>query len=338
MPPSEWTPFLRALTLLKRLQQSPATAKMLMEFVESSIPGAYPAEPSARQAAFKHDREHLRSRLEVSFQYDPHTQHYSLTDPGPFGTLALGDESLRGLGVLTRDFGNGLGEKVFIRALLDDLLRRLSPETRRLLERHPESMVMGLRQFVDKGSVHPRVWDFVQKAVDARRKLSFNHLSPRYLDGQPSYFEVAPVQLNYQDGHWYLRGWVLERQQLRPHLGNSDYLKFRLTYIQDDDALQLWPTVFPAVYRTPPKFNVHYMLMPEIGRGEISHHFAEMQITRLPDGRAEVHGSCEDVWEAGRLLLGYGEGCIVLGGPELLQELRQRVQGMARNYGFTEDS
>jgi predicted DNA-binding transcriptional regulator YafY len=76
--------------------------------------------------------------------------------------------------------------------------------------------------------------------------------------------------------------------------------------------------------------------MPEIGRGEISHHFAETHITRLPDGQAEVHGVSEDVWEAARLLLGYGEGCIVLGGEELLKEMRRRVEGMARNYGFFE--
>ncbi|MEI7849523.1 MAG: WYL domain-containing protein [Chloroflexota bacterium] len=334
MPPSEWTPFLRALSLLKRLQQSPAPAGTLMDYVESSIPGAYPPEPRARLAAFKHDREHLRNRLDVCFQYDARTQLYSLTNPGPFGMLELDEESLRGLGVLGRDFGNGLGERVYIRALLNNLKRRLTPETQRLLDRHPESLVMGLRQFVDKGHVASRVWETVQKAVDARRKLSFNHLSPRYMDGLPTYFEIAPVQMIYQDGLWYLRGWVLERQQLRPNLGSSDYLKFRLTYIQDDEELKLWPTVYPARYRTPPRFNIHYLLMPEIGRGEISHHFAETHITRLPDGQAEVHGVSEDVWEAARLLLGYGEGCIVLGGEELLKEMRRRVEGMARNYGF----
>jgi hypothetical protein len=81
---------------------------------------------------------------------------------------------------------------------------------------------------------------------------------------------------------------------------------------------------------------VHYLLKPEIGRGEISHHFIDTQIIHHDDGSAEVCGFTEDVWEAGRLLLSYGEGCVVLGGEDVLREVRRRVQGMAKNYGYGE--
>lgn len=331
---SDWTTFLRALALLKRLMQAPASREELLEYVETTLPGAYPPGDSAREAAFKHDREHLRDRLRVDFHFDPQDRLYLLDDPGPLGALDLGENSLRGLGVLARDFGNGLGERVYIRALLDELLGRLPAETRRLLENQPESLVMGVRQFVDKGSILPRVWETARKSVETRRKLSFRYLSPRYQDNQPVYFEVSPLHLKYQEGHWYLRAWMLKREPQEFPGGEPEYIRFRVTYIQEDDALKLWPTVCPERFRTPPRFLVHYELAPEIGRGEISHHFTDMEITRRVDGSAEVRGFTDDIWEAARLLLAYGEGCLALGGPELRREMERRVEGMARNYGF----
>ncbi|GAB4494523.1 MAG: hypothetical protein OHK0010_29380 [Anaerolineales bacterium] len=329
---SDWTTFLRALALLKRLMQGPANRAELLEYVEATLPGAYPQSESAREAAFKHDREHVRHRLQAEFRFQDGI--YTLTNPGPFGTLALSENSLRGLGVLARDFGNGLGERVYIRALLDELLPQLPAETRRLLENQPEALQMGVRQFVDKGNIPPRVWETLQKAAETRRKLSFHYLSPRYKNQQPVYFEVSPLRLKYQEGHWYLRAWMLKREPQEFPGGEPEYIRFRVTYILEDDALKLWPTVFPERFRTPPRYLVHYELAPEIGRGEISHHFAETQITRRADGSAEVRGFTDDIWEAGRLLLAYGEGCLVLGGQELRRELERRVEGMAKNYGF----
>jgi predicted DNA-binding transcriptional regulator YafY len=332
---SDWITFLRALALLKRLMRGPASREALLEYVEATLPGAYPHDDSARAAAFKHDREHLRHRLQAEFTFQ--NGLYYLTDPGPFGALDLSSDSLRGLGVLARDFGNGLGERIYIRALLDELLARLPAETRRLLETQPESLVLGVRQFVDKGSLSPRVWGTVCKAVETRRKLSFHYLSPRYQDNQPVYFEVSPLHLKYQEGHWYLRAWMLKREPQEFPGREPEYIRFRVTYIQDDEALKLWPTVFAERFRTPPRYLVHYELAPEIGRGEISYHFIDMEVTRRADGSAEVRGFTDDIWEAGRLLLAYGEGCLVLGGQELRREMERRVAGMARKYGFYAD-
>ncbi len=332
---SDWGAFLRTLLLLKHLQQAPATALELIEAVQKTLgKDCYPADPGARRDAFKHDRERLRDRFLADFHFDPKNHLYILDDPGPFGALTLGEDSLRGLALLARDFGNGLGERVYLRDLLNELIGRLSSENRRLLESQPESPVIGMRQFVDKGNISTRVWETVQKATEKRRKLSFRYLSPRYKDNLPVYFEVSPIHLKYQDGHWYLRAWMLKREPQEFPGGEPEYIRFRLTYIQEDEALKLWPTVFPERFRTPPRYLVEYELTPEIGRGEISHHFAETQITRQADGRACVRGFTDDIWEAGRLLLAYGEGCIVWGGQELRREMERRVEGMARNYGF----
>lgn len=56
-----------------------------------------------------------------------------------------------------------------------------------------------------------------------------------------------------------------------------------------------------------------------------------MHITPLEDGSVEVRGVTDDLFEAERILLGYGQYCVVLGGPELKQRITTAVQGMMRN-------
>jgi hypothetical protein len=336
---SDWDSYLRTLALLHRLLQGPATERELIAFARQTVhDDIYPQSESAQRAAFKHDRAHLKNRLKVQFSFDRVTKKFSILDPGPFGTLSLGLDSLRGLSLLARDFGNGLGERAYIRALMDEIIHRLDPAARRLLEHQPETLSLEIKQFVDKGEIRPKVWEIVQRSIEKRRKLAFRHLSPRSEDQQPIYFEVAPVRLRYQEGHWYLWAWSLLRrtssgEELR---GEPASLRFRLNYILDDEHLRLSPTVIPTPFRTPPHILVHYLLKPEIGRGEISHHFTDTQIIHHDDGSAEVRGFTEDVWEAVRLLLSYGEGCVVLGGEDIVREVRRRVQGMAKNYGYVE--
>lgn len=333
---SEWTSLLRVLVLLQQLSRGPATAQELIEAVLNTVgTDAYPESKRARDSAFKHDRENLRNRLGADFGYDQRTQTYNLNDPGPFGQIHLSEDGLRGLALLSQDFGNGVGQWASIRALLNEIIPRLSPEAKRRLESQPEGVSLDLRQDVDKGIIPPHVWKTVQRATEKHRKLSFHYISPRYEDRQPVSYEVAPQKLLYQEGHWYLRAWSLSRRNAQgEEIREPAYLRFRLNYILDDEALYILPTVLPAPYRRPPRFQVRYLLKPEIGRGEVSHHFDETQITPHPDGSAEVHGSTDDVWEAARILLGYGEGCLVLGGEELIKEMLRRVRGMASNYGL----
>jgi hypothetical protein len=321
---------------LQQLSRGPATAKELIVAVLETVGSdAYPDSDTARESAFKHDRENLRNRLGADFIYDQRTRQYSLNDPGPFGQIHLSEDGLRGLALLSRDFGNGVGLQASIRALLNEIMPRLSPEARRRLESQPEGISLDLRQDVDQGVIPLRVWESVQRATEKHRKLSFHYVSPRYENGQPVFYEVAPQKLLYQEGHWYLRAWSLSRREAQgDERREPAYLRFRLNYILDDEGLHILPTVLPAPFRRPPRIPVHYLLKPEIGRGEISHHFDEIQITRHPDGSAEVRGSTDDVWEAARILLGYGEGCIVLGGEELVKEMLCRVRGMASNYGL----
>lgn len=328
---SEWTSFLRALAVLKRLMEGPATSEQLFQFVLETVgTDAYPSAPSARRHAFKHDRDNLRKRLGVDYVFDSKTQHYVLNDAGPFGRVSLSPPMLRALSILSRQYENAVGDLAGVRDLVEQIIGWLPLETRLKLEAASDDISLDFEQDVDHSVISSRVWEMVHRALSQHRKLAFNYLSPRREDRMPVYHELAPHQIRFQDGHWYLRGYSLNTGWL----GETPFLRFRMSYILDDERLYVSPSKVEMRHRQPPRFLVHYWLAPEIGRGEISHRFAEMQITRNDDGSAEVRAVTDDVWDAARTLLAYGEACIVLGGSELLREMHRRVEGMAKNYGY----
>lgn len=331
---SEWVSFLRALAILKRLMDGPATNGQLIQSVLETVGAeAYPSASSARQAAFKHDRTNLRNRLGVDHIWDPRTQHYVLNDAGPYGRVRLSPPMLRALSILSRQYENAVGELAGVRDLVQQIIGWLPPDMRLQIESAGEELTLDFEQDVDRSVISPRVGKTIQRALRQHCKLTFNYLSPRHADRKPVFHELAPYQLRFQDGHWYLRGYSLNPGAQ----GEASYLRFRLSYILDDERLGVSPTKVETRHRQPPRFPVHYWLAPEIGRGEISHRFAEMQITRKEDGSAEVRAVTDDVWDAARTLLAYGDKCVVLGGVDLLQEMRKIVAGMAKNYNFYTD-
>ena len=108
-------------------------------------------------------------------------------------------------------------------------------------------------------------------------------------------------------------------------------MRFRLSYIQDDEKLEVLPSLVGEPPK-PPRYFVHYHILPPLSRGIISRHFADMTVNSLPDGSLEVKGYSEDEWEAGRILLSYGEYCVVLGGDEVKAWMDKTIRGIKRNY------
>jgi predicted DNA-binding transcriptional regulator YafY len=327
---SEWNSFLRVLAMLRRLMEGPATNEQLIQAVLQSVgTSAYPASPTARQAALKHDRTHLKKRLKVNYIYLPESQQYILNDAGPYGRVSISPEMLHALMLLSRQYDNAVGEQAGVRDLVQQIIGWLSPELRMKLEDSNEAVTLDFEQDVDRSVISPRVQERIERALHQHRKLMFNYLSPRRPDRKAVFHEIAPYQLRFQDGHWYLRGYSLNNA-----VENASFLRFRVSYILDDEHLAVSPSKVETRHLMPPRFSVQYLLLPEVGRGEISHRFPETKITRHDDGSAEVHAVTDDIWDAARTLLAYGEACIVLGGIELRREMERRVKGMARNYEF----
>lgn len=336
---SEWVTLRRALAILQRLSAGPADGNELIAAVLATVgPEAYPDELSARRSAFKRDRDNLRKHLEVEFGYDPRSGQYTLQDPGSFGALALPLAGLRALQFLSQAFDSELGERAEVQDLIDHLVSRLSAADRLRLERGTPSLEIDIFQSLDEQPVDEHVWAVVRRAKAERRKLAFNYLSPRHADRLPRYHEVAPYWIGFRRGHWYLYAYDLLRREPSGLVElDSGHKNFRLTNIQPDERLAVLPSMLPPARRRPPRFRVHYRLLPPLGRGSISRHFDEMQVQRLPDGSAEVQGYTENDWEAARILLAYGENCLVLGGDEVLKRVQRAARGMARHYGYLDD-
>ena len=332
----EWLAMKRCLVLLKRLFAGPADGDELIEAVYRELgEGAYSPEAGARERALKRDREHLRRKLGVKIRYDPRARKYVLEEAGLFAMLRLSPPSLAALSALILALEGGTGATADFRRLIDELLAHLPPEDRLKLEQEQPAIELDWMQSIDPARAPARVWRAAERAIHERRKLAFNYLSPQQTDRQPRYHEIAPYSLRFVRGHWYLRGCDLRwRNAQRQEWFGLVYRNFRLVYILDDERLQVLPDKLPPMLKKPPVYPVHYRLAPEVARGSISRYFDEMHITPLPDGSAEITAQTDDEWEAVRILLGYGENCVVLGGDEVLRLMQKRVAQMARNYGL----
>jgi hypothetical protein len=225
-----------------------------------------------------------------------------------------------------------VGEHSEIQDFLDELITVLPLETRRSLENPVIPIDLDLLQSIDPNGIPRQVWVTAWRAVKTRRRLSFNYLSPAYTDRKTRFHEVMPYRIQYQWGHWYLRAYRVLRRDVD---GQEDrqgvHLRYRLSYVQNDDHLSVSPSVMSEPPR-PPRYLVHYRLLPPLSRGVVSRHFDEMQVKSLEDGSVEVIGYCDDDWQAGRTLLSYGQYCVVLGGTEVLAWMENTMRGMRANY------
>jgi len=224
---SDWVSFLRVLAILRRLMEGPASSEQLIQSVLQTVGAdAYSSASSARKSAFKHDRTHLKNRLGVDFLYLNESNTYILNDAGPYGRVSLSPEMLRALTLLSRQYDNAVGEQAGVRDLVQQIIGWLPPEARTRIEDASEQVSLDFEQDVDRSVIPPRVRETVERALNQHRKLAFNYLSPRREDRQPVYHELAPYQLRFQDGHWYLRGYDLNNALG----GEASFLRFRLSY------------------------------------------------------------------------------------------------------------
>lgn len=328
---SEWTALKRCLAIVQRLQSGPARADDLLSYVTQKVGRtAYPSSTFAREKAFKRDRENLKIRLGVKIKYSPSSRLYTLYENGELLRLKLSSEGIQAISFLSKSFDGPAGTYSDVNKLLDELVAQLPDEEQRALEMVRAPIFLDLDGGVDPNHLSKKVWTTIWKATKSKRKLSFNYRSPRYKDQKERYQEVLPYGIQYQSGHWYLRAYrVLSKNGSQVDYSAS-HVKYRLSYILEDNELTVLPQKI-AGFPAPPRFFVQYRLLPPLSNGIISQRFEDMQVEKL-ENSVMVSGYCEDVFEAGRILLTYGEYCIVYGGEELSKWMRKTVQGMNNNY------
>jgi predicted DNA-binding transcriptional regulator YafY len=244
---------------------------------------------------------------------------YRLTRIEPRLPLPLTREHVETLAAVRRAFS-----KTLYGDTLEDLIVRLrpfiDPNLRPLLDREP--LLKLNTPLIDDLAPHQLTLNKLRRAQEQRLRFSFRYRSPLQPDARPVRHIIEPETLEERDGHVYFEGYSLDTEQV---------LQFRLDRAEPGSA-EVLPAKFPG-RRTRRPIKIRYRLSPAIARYGASRRFDKHEELVLADDWVEVTAETKDLFWASKILLKYGENCVVVEPPELVAEMKRVVGEMARNYG-----
>ena len=322
---STWLKVQRCLVILRRLQQGPASRDELIRSVAAVVGES--AYGSAPEKALGRDIQQLRETFDLAIQ--PRKGRYHLVEVGALSLLSLSDEMLRAVAFLYGTFQPGAPGADDVRDLLDMLVSYL-PEERRVVLRRMRAVPQLDLQPVDEGRIDEGTWQAVERAVVKGRQLAFDYRSPRRQ--APTHHVVAPYELDFEDGHFYLEADCLRWEGPDGETRQGARISYRVDRIVPGSA-HLLPDKLPPGRPRPRTYTLRYELSPAIARGGVSRRFPETEVTMRDDGWAEVTAQITSPFMAAKTLLRYGENCRVLGPPEVVRLVEEAVRGMAEMYG-----
>lgn len=327
---ASWLVLQRGLAIVRRLLRGPATKSELLDAVRLAVgPDAYSEIAEAAAHALKNDRAALATHLGIRVTFDRPLGCYRLESLGDTPWLDLDDDALAAIATIYTTFASGGPESERVRAFLDQIAALLPPERLARIRRPAVSIVL---RDLDERPAAPRVFETVQRAVAQQRRLGFRYSAAAQEDHMARYHEVEPHEIVFRDGHYYLECFDLHSRGEQGQVMHNQYRRLRLQGIVDDDMLRVLPERLPPGRRPQRRYPVRYRLAAPAVHHGVSRHFADMQVAKQPDGTAIVEGMTADPWDAARTLLHYGDSCTVLGGDEVLREMRKIVAAMAKNY------
>ena len=334
---SQWLVIRRCLAIICRLQRGPASKEELLQAVLAQEgPSAYgDAQGRALQRRLENDLARIKYNLGIEIRYSRKDNCYFIRD-SDLPLLDLPDDSLRTLAFLEQTFGPGAPMHQEVQALLNTLRSYLAPERRELLERQYVALALELGQR-DEDEIDPDVWDKLTYALARHLRVEFDYSSPSQKDGVPRRHVVDPYKCYFdaERGHYYLRGWCHYTVGPPGRFEQHRYFRYRLGRMAN---LKVLPDKLPPSPPPAPRYQVVYELKPQVARFGITRH-PVIEITKVEkrdDGSALVYGETEDVFWAVRSLLHYGPLCRILGGPEMLREVKAIVKAMAELYQKSE--
>lgn len=327
-----WLVLQRGLAIVRRLLRGPATKTELLAAVRLAAGAeAYSAGGEAAEHALKNDRAALATHLGIQVTFDRSLRCYRLASLGETPWLDLDDDALTAMAVIYTAFTSGGPEAERVRSFLDQIAGLLPAER---LDRIRQPALAILLRDLDERPVPPRVLATVQRAVAERRRLGFHYSAAAPTEREPRYHEVEPHRIVFRDGHCYLECFDLYSRTEEGRITHNAYRRLRLQGILDDDLLMVLPERLAPGRPRRRSYPVRYKLAAPAVHHGVSPHFADMQVEKLADGAALVAGTTYDPWDAAHTLLHYGENCTVLGGAEVLREMRKIVVAMAKNYAL----
>jgi len=325
----------RSLVLLRQLQHAPATKAALMEYVLIEVGSeAYTDEPKAAAKQFERDIERLRTwgvEVEVGRGHE-----YYLKSYGKFSPVSLTDEELGTVAFLLETFAPGAPKAETVQRLLQRVLDWIPLGQRAAIGLNRQRLRVDLRRR-DEDYIPPAVQTAVDTAYNERRRLRFWYLSPSQADGAPRRHTVEPWFLHFDTmrRHLYLDAYRLHVSGPQGEWPQPRWQKYRLGRIQPDE-IEVLPDKLPPTPPKRPRYELEYLLAPEIARrGEVSRHFDDMTV-HPPDenGWVRVTAKTDELFTAVQTLLGYGARCRVIGGAEARHAMEDNVAALAKLYNL----
>ena len=330
---SDWQVMRRCLAIICRVQRGPCDWHALVEAV-CSVEGqeAY-GEPggAALQRRVQNDLHRIREHLLIEIGYSRQEGGYVIRDTW-LPLLDMPDGDLLTLAWLERVFDLQSPQHDEVQGLIDRLRSYLDPTRRGMLARQSRSVQIELTRRDDE-NICPVLLERLGQALTHRQRIEFDYLSPTYADGVPRRHRVDPQHCWFDAayGHFYLQGWCHHSDGPEGRQDCGDYRTFRLGRISN---LAILPDKLPPTLPPARRYEVIYELAAEIARGGVSRHahIETLGVEERPDGSALVRGTTESVFWATQELIHYQHRCRVLGGPELLLEMRRTVRKMTQLY------
>lgn len=200
--------------------------------------------------------------------------------------------------------------------LVGERLQRLLQRRGRAIA--PARAGLSLLTLASDYSAHQGVLDRLLKAAHEKRAVNFDYDST---DGKRHFEEIDVVEINFHDGHYYFFGYHQDGQDTQFRVDRIEPSTFRL---HPRYGTRRRP-------RTAKDIAVRYWLASEISNRGVSERLRDQQVTAVGDG-VIVSGKARNLFEAERLLLGYGPLARALEPPELRAKMMENVRGMARLY------
>ncbi|PZS00724.1 MAG: hypothetical protein DLM69_06120 [Candidatus Chloroheliales bacterium] len=273
---------------------------------------------SAQHAQFRRDLAAIRA-IGCEINCDHRTRIYTWRN-SPF-SLSLEPAHLSALTIVLDTFAEAsIPHADDIRALFAHLLALLPAEQRKSVTSRRRAFTINLHELSSYSETDQQTAAQIEKAIAKGVRLNFTYHSPR--DGKLRQHEVEPLKLEYRGGHVYLYGW---------HIRRNKELPYRLDNIIPGSA-QAGNILAQHQRIGPQPVTIRYRLSVAIARNSVSQHFANQQVERHPDGSATVTAQTDDLFEARRILLSYGDGCVALEPPEWVAEFCQIAVNLYQTY------
>lgn len=330
----------RSLSILRRLQISAADREALIEHVQDECGPLVYEEVGERslESQFSRDIKFLRENLFVNIpSVDRSSNVYEIENFGDFRPLCLTEPELDALMTLLQSFQAGAPQGEEISSFLTRIAALLPDDQQKALKTKQARLRLDLRRRDDE-LIAPIVLRTVDRAIRERRHLQFAYRTARQSDDLPRIHEVQPDYQFFDPsrGHLYLEAYWLTSDGPAGKHKQERWQPFRLDRILADEHLRVLAQKAPPTLPRRPRYPLEYWLSPQIARlGRVTRHFEEMTVHETnSEGWVRVTGTTDKLFQATRLLLGYGPNCRVTGGAEVKQEMEKIVRDMATVYGF----